>query len=661
MTNPHRSTRRLALAPASLALAALLGCDREDPDVAAVKSAAITIQTLPGASLPSSPNPKVTTAYGKVVQELGTIGKEQGKTGAAASTLIASSQAGLAEVDASAYFAKEDEADAKASQIRRHLAAWVSRSAVAAAADSFNPASELERLAAALQEKHALKAKASADASALSGQVGDLRAAAREKHAQAEVKQAEFARLAASAAKLKATEGAPIMERAHAVKREADLLRQAGNELDAQADHITPRIEQLSLDVSLYESQSKNLETTATELRTQAELNTRAAAEARADAAAASRDLDAAVRDLDTFRSGAVTDAGEKALRTLKAAESAAKAASRDSKEQADLLIGAAQQSIGDIQWAKAVGASRWASLLESLAKASPALPNAADYTTKATAARSIESDAKKAAADAFDAAKAAFERAPAKGPAKERLKALAEEVAKRAALARGEAIDSQAAAPATPAADAPSKPAPAAPGAVDDALKSMLTAYCDALREGRYKDVAALVHTQNAELRAFVEASMELTGKSVALDEALRKKFNVGLSDALAKVPGAAMMLQGQMGGDITKMKSLTFDDLKVSVTGDSASITNPIHPRPMQAKKVDGQWKIVIPELALLGPQIGMAAKALPAMGKAMDDTTAEVNAGTHASADAAAQAFMQKIMAAMQQMMPPGGGTK
>lgn len=655
----HQSV--ITSAAMSLVLAAgsitLVGCGREDPDVSAVKTAAIHLEAAPGSS---------TKAYGKVVSDLGTVGKQSGKTAAAAAALIATSQNGLGDAESAEYLTKEREAGEKGARVRVLLNAYINRHSVAAAAESFDPAQELTRIAEAITQNEGKRAAVDAESKALEKQVGDLRAQAQDLLTQANGKQEQYARMSTSMARMGAVEAANAAEQAHAIKREGDRLRQQGNELAAQADSMTPLVEQKSLEVAMYDAQIQNLRTTTEELRARAELSRTAASETRATADKDASEIDALVRDIDALRAGDVKTAAEKALRTLKSAEASAKSASREAKEQSDILVAAAQQSIGDVHWSRAVGASQHAALLEALAKARPAFARSTEYLSRSQAERKEEEESKKAAAEAYDAAKNALERAPARGAAKERLQAIAAEIGKRAAMARGEAVDSAAAnsanatapnASANPGTD----PAPsAANGAMDPGLQTLLTTYCAAVREGRYKDVAALVHTSSDDIRGVVDAIMEMTGKAVALDEAMRAKFNTSLQDAMSKLPGAEMMMQGAGGGDPAKLKVLQVSDLTVKSTSDSATIQVPSNPRTLQAKKIDSEWKLVIPELAMLGPQAAMLGKVLPSVGAAFDEITSGINSGAITSADAAMQTFMQKMMA-MQGAMGGAAGPK
>lgn len=653
----HQSV--ITSAAMSLVLAAgsitLVGCGREDPDVSAVKTAAIHLEAAPGSS---------TKAYGKVVSDLGTVGKQSGKTAAAAAALIATSQNGLGDAESAEYLTKEREAGEKGARVRVLLNAYINRHSVAAAAESFDPAQELTRIAEAITQNEGKRAAVDAESKALEKQVGDLRAQAQDLLTQANGKQEQYARMSTSMARMGAVEAANAAEQAHAIKREGDRLRQQGNELAAQADSMTPLVEQKSLEVAMYDAQIQNLRTTTEELRARAELSRTAASETRASADKDASEIDALVRDIDALRAGDVKTAAEKALRTLKSAEASAKSASREAKEQSDILVAAAQQSIGDVHWSRAVGASQHAALLEALAKARPAFARSTEYLSRSQAERKEEEESKKAAAEAYDAAKNALERAPARGPAKERLQAIAAEIGKRAAMARGEAVDSAAAnATPEPGKEPVNAETPATTGGIPDDLRTTLQHYIEATANQDYDAMLAMTYFPDADTRSLGESMVGLMRSFGKLDKSMQSKFGTSFTDLAAGNPMLASLPLAKAKQEAQAYKALKVESLEVQVKGDGATVRSPAEDKPLNFRKVEGKWVYFPAEIAdmIANPQaraqIGMMKQMFAPMGAAVEAVAADVEAGKYPDAPSAMQAFQAKMMEAMQGAM--GGG--
>lgn len=241
-----------------------------------------------------------------------------------------------------------------------------------------------------------------------------------------------------------------------------------------------------------------------------------AAADARIDALAQSRDLTAAERD-------AALAAAEAAVRDLDAAEAAleaARAAQRELEAERDALAAAAQDAEAD-------GADL-AALRERL-RAAEAARDAADAAlAEATDAAAAERDASADAAAAIDAERAAAERA------------LADAEARIAALTAGEA---QSAADAAAQTDALRQELAAAQARLDDAAARNEELRLELARRGLATDAAATPSIELAELReraALMEAALEQAALDLSAAEETTEEARRAAAEADARAATA-------------------------------------------------------------------------------------------------------------------------
>jgi len=93
--------------------------------------------------------------------------------------------------------------------------------------------------------------------------------------------------------------------------------------------------------------------------------------------------------------------------------------------------------------------------------------------------------------------------------------------------------------------------------------------------------------------------------------------------------------------GDDFDMTKKL--DDAVEKIDGDKATITAK-DGKPMNLKKVDGDWKVDASEIAGAGGTVG--AGMFDSMGKAAKEMTDEINAGKYKTAAEAKEAFGKKM---------------
>src|SRR5690606_1640645 len=101
---------------------------------------------------------------------------------------------------------------------------------------------------------------------------------------------------------------------------------------------------------------------------------------------------------------------------------------------------------------------------------------------------------------------------------------------------------------------------------------------------------------------------------------------------------------------------ENLNASDLQFDMQGDTAEAAIPGVPDTSKLRRQDGRWRADLAAMGVpLARLVAMAAMA-PAMGRALDEGTADSEAGKDPTAQAAMMALGQKLMGTM---APPGGG--
>ena len=116
--------------------------------------------------------------------------------------------------------------------------------------------------------------------------------------------------------------------------------------------------------------------------------------------------------------------------------------------------------------------------------------------------------------------------------------------------------------------------------------------------------------------------------------------------------MPGVAALTG--LSGDIT------VDDFEIDEQGDTARVTAPGAPQPLELVKADEQWWIAVPiDPGFQGVLATMTDAIADALNRAVDEIVAEIDSGTITSLQAVTEAMNQKMLSAMSGQRPPGGG--
>lgn len=640
---------------AGLAVAGTIcGCDRDDPHASAVRNGGNELRTVGAGGGPGMPNAQ-DKAFKAIQRDLSPIATHDSRTATAAITLVSQANLGMSDASLGAIADAESAVRHKVMEARLHLATWGSRSALAAAADSFDPSGDLAALRTQREELRSQIASAQQRLEGVQRQVTDLNAQAKQKLDSADAKYAEYNNLTREAMSKSATDALPLVERAHAAKREGDAFRLAGEKIQAEADRIFPQIAESRLYVEQYTNQIKSIDQSESDLVSQHQAAKKAAADARSEADAAASDLDAAVKAAEDIHARQTTAARDAALKNLSNASKNATKGAKDSAA-AKVTLGTAKQQTADLHWSFAQSLMSFSRFLRDLSAATPKLPNASAYAAKADELAKQAETAIADARQAYSEAASAFGGVNVQGAkeAKDRLNAISEILKRASESADSAATDAAASAPA-PLPDVTSKPErDTAASGPEAELLSALDSYLNASRSNKPSDMLAILDVPES-AKENVKTLLEIADTFMKLDEACKAKAGGSFTDALKTMSGGA----GAMGMnfasiDTERLKTLSTRDFTWAIQSGTAAASNAVIPQPITFRKVGGEWKVSEPQLVQAA---AMAPMVAPIAGVA-ETLTAEVEAGRYKSPDEVAMAFQRKLMEMMGGGMAPKG---
>lgn len=661
---------RLAIA-AGLAVGCavvMAGCDDDSPTGAALDRASVQLREM----TPAGAAPASLTIRQQVYQQVGSDlsgATNQGTPAenAAASILLAETKIGQGQIAAARATELEAQALRLARRLRAALSDWAVRSARAEAAAQYDPAPELADIESQISERREQIEQARGQKAEVEAKVADLRAQAQAKLDEAEGYRREEGLLRQRSLEAKATEGAKLLEQATEQKRRADAVEvQAGN-LEASAALIEPQIGEIDLEIARIEKQIELLESARQEVNARAQAARSNAQDAREAAAAAAQDADQLLAELAALRTGDLAQSLEEAIRHFEGAARDAKNAASASRTTANVVAGTAQQQLGGVQRLRARSWTDHATILEALAAASPAMPNAQTYAAAAQEARAQAQAALEASNAAYADAQSAYGSAGAKGEAQERLQALSNRLGQLAGVPLDEEV--------APSGDGePSdEPASDASGAASaGGPQSVMDAMLDAVRQGQYSQIAEHVYIANPANQQALEAVVTIAEAFGRVDQAMQSQYGKGLMQAgmeqAAAMGGQApglpsgtdprAMLDEMTGGLATASSS----EFEWQVDGDIATATHRDDPtNPVQMRLVDGRWLFdLTPYEGMLDaqPQADqyreLIAFAAPLITDALNQAAAEIEAGQYGSTEVAVNAVNLKLQPLLMQIM-------
>jgi colicin import membrane protein len=647
-----RPAPRAALILATGLALGLAGCDRDDEASQAIDRANLNLQSLaPGGVNPPSAAYK-NQVYGEIKSSLANVNGTKAEN-AAAALLTAQAQAGLAEAPAAEATDLERACLNDITEIRALLGRWLGLSASADAAAAYDPTKELADIDAEVKAREEDRVQQQQKKAGVDQRVADLLAQAKQKADAAKAKQQEAGRLRSQVANQTAVQGEQSLKQAQEIGRDGDALEVEAADLEAQAAQTAPQSGEIQLEIDKLSNQKDLLGQARADVLKRAENAKAQAASARADAAKVAEEIAKRVAALDERRAAAMK-ATDEATSGYKAAAASAKKAQSESRTAGQMAFGAAEQTMGDLEWARAQGLTAYASLMDSLASAKPALPKAADFKSKGDEARAAAKTALEAATEAYKLADAAYKAGG--GQDKDRLDRINAKLAGAVKLTSGGAEDIR-----NP--DAPKEEAPAetpsgteaaAPAGDASTPQATVQALLDAQNGTGSTNIAGLFDASEQERQVLQGLFGTVAPKMQKMTEALKAKFGSEVEEMSSQMGAAA-------GMDVEKLKNLKAADLKFNIQGDTAEAPLP-NGQTITLTKKDGKWLVDPASVGLQPAQMPMLKAMIPALSKALDGVTADIQAGKFKSAQEAMASMQTRMMgAAMQNMPKPPPGKK
>lgn len=649
-----RSRHRLqaSLLPVAALLMLAGGCDQRTPAAKAVEKGTIQLEALNASG--STPAPEATRqkTYTDVVSIAN--GATSGSPGelAAAKLLIASAQRGLSEAPALAAVQAEGKQRALINLTEVSLGNWNSSNASADAAAAFDVSKQLGEIASSKLDREKEISQATTRKNNLQKKIADLRSLAKAKLEQADAKQAEYVKQMASTQQMDAVAATPVVEAANKVRREGDQLRLEGSTISAQADLVEPELADATAQLEKATKQRADLDDIEKSLNARLAAAQKEAADMRSLAQNAAGEIDKGVSDIEAIRAGDLATNYSKTLDALKKAQSAAKEAQQEGGPSAKMSMGLAQIDMAETLWARAQGTQAFATLLDELAHAPHALPNASTYATKLEATQKEYADLMTQTSDAFQAAQTAVQGVRVQDKSvTERLDKLKELLEGATKYLKGEEKDLSAAfkiqaqsAPAAPTSSGDAPMAAATPGDDVSAVRGVLQAFNAAQDSGNAAATLAMFDLDSpaaasSPAAAFVRAS-------VKLDAACYAKYQKTFAKLMAAAGGPGA--QAAAAGQIDPAKA------EIQIAGETARVSVAGLPGAMRLNRINGRWLIDPKSLTDAMAALPGFQDKLPALTQATNAFADEVLAGKYPDPATLPQAYMGQIMKAMS-----GGG--
>lgn len=653
----------LAVCGLSLGIVGLPGCDQESEHTRSIREASDRLASLlpetskvPEVIFVDGRSPDDPNAFGyrqqaleRVVQSLSTA-TTQGNAAEKASASVLSSNAHLALAKGDYLAAQEGvrSAISLSLQARSALAAWIRLQGSIAALSQYDPAPEIRaidtQVAALGKEVEAQRARQQQ----VESRVASLRAAAGAEADRARAERQREQALREQARHLSETEGLILIEQATAHRRSADAFDVKAADLEAQADRIAPELGEIALDLSRTNNQRASLERARQDVNSRANRYEEQISRARADATSAQAEVEEAVRAIGTLAEGDLRQAFENTQARLDRAIAAASAGAREAKAAGNLALGAARQTLGELEWSRAQVAALHAALMRDLAAVQPPLANRAAYAQEQQRLDAAARDALERATAAFTEAHDAFQASGGRGEASialERLGQRLRDIVKVTSDGRVDLLVPEGEAP--PAGDAGSD-APLDAGDDRAQIAAAIDGLAAAALHGDETSLRDAFHATTPGARGLLDGMVSMLIATSRLDRACESQFGQKLTDYMASQAGDAglPMASGLGAGDVAGA------DMTIEVNGDRASAFAPGAEAEAQPYiKVDGTWKADLDATLAENPMAGMMAGMLAPVGQAMAQVAGRVEAGAFSTIEEVAAALMQS-------MMPPGG---
>lgn len=417
------STLRVSLAAGAGGSVLLLsGCGGESESQAAVKKAGRSFTAVALGDPNASPT-KSDEIYRAAEQDLSRFAGDSDAFAEAAAVGVAMAKRGQAALASHEVSQAENNAFHKARVIRGMINEYLTMSAIAQAASTFDPGADIADIESIIllrrddignyeREMQSINREIEAH----EAKIADLRSRAGEQRNEAGALELQIPRVSA-------TEGAELAAQAREFTLRADQFDFEATRIEGIVAQLRPGAREVSLNVEKARAQIALLGDAIDELRERARQSQNDAAEARTNANEALSRITDAVADYQSHRDGQVESTNDRAISLIRAAISASREARDAVKTVATINKSDAQQTLAEFQMRRANGEREEAMLYLALIEAGVPGDWQASMDSASTSADELEAEAKQSYQDAASSLRAIR----ANGDAGEKLDATAQ------------------------------------------------------------------------------------------------------------------------------------------------------------------------------------------------------------------------------------------
>lgn len=446
---PRQRAARLAAAVGLfLGAFAMPACDGEDDTTNAIEQAQRTLASTHIGGAAATTEDFREQRYATVVSALRPVADSGSDAQrAAAQALLSQAQAGQADILAGRAQAMERDAMAEAATLRSAFENLVvGLRAQAAAGASGGASADQQQTATLARQVEAERAEAQSRLASLRSEIESIRRQMSAAEAAAAEARSREASLRAELLPAEGESRTDLAVRAVAAQREAAAYERERATLDSRLSVLQPEAEQVQREIDSLTTRIELLEASRGRMQSLDQTMRDRAAEDQRLASEAAERLVNDLAALDDMRESDLAGAWDSAISAYEQAigsmRQASNAAPRTDRTAAMISLGSLQQSLGDLHGARARGQARYASLLERLLDAEPAMPRVGMIGQYIERVRNDEAAWREAARGAYEDARASYQQSGARGEVGARIDALVERLG--ADAAPGETGDQQ-------------------------------------------------------------------------------------------------------------------------------------------------------------------------------------------------------------------------
>lgn len=414
-------TRTVISSALLILIAGQTGCSRSDDAQAAVRESARSFERVAVGNANASTK-LAKDAYAEI-ESLNAehAGSENGYAEAAA-LAVAQAKIGQAALASQEAAELEGESLRRARVIRGHINEWLTMSAIANAAGTFDPTDDLKEISSLISMRQedisayrTRKDQIESDIAGLVSKINDLESKSADERRQG-------AEIELSIPDVSATEGARLAERVREHTLRGDQYGLEAVRVQGRVDQLRPEAEEYVLNVRKAEEQIRLLEEARKELMQREESSEADAAEARAKAKAARDAIVQLAEEYEQFRSNEVDSINNQAISLARGASSAARDANKATAAIGSMTKASAQQLLAECLGRKADGHAEASIIYNTIAEAG--IPG--NWSSKVESELELAESTREEMRQAYQAAASAMRGARARGEAADKIEAAA-------------------------------------------------------------------------------------------------------------------------------------------------------------------------------------------------------------------------------------------